>query len=202
MQTQCTADALQMHWVSTAMHCKIFFFTLQIFLTCPSILFKWYTLCTAGLSSAHEVLTADTLQIYCSDTADGHGLEQISRSAELRICSEALAPKMGLEQIRANDILMWLDTHGHEYYLREKVRNIRACIGKWGEVPYLKVEISIIGMSNIPIHSVLKIGHVYLKRSTPRGGHQAVLNCGNHRQKMFIFQTWLRSQFGPLFQDY
>ncbi len=29
-------------------------------------------------------------------------LEQISRSAELRICSEALAPKMGLEQIRAN----------------------------------------------------------------------------------------------------
>ncbi len=33
----------------------------------------WYPLCTAGLSSAHEVLTADTLQIYCSDTADGHG---------------------------------------------------------------------------------------------------------------------------------
>ena len=29
-------------------------------------------------------------------------LEQISRSAEFRICSEALAPKMGLEQIRAN----------------------------------------------------------------------------------------------------
>ncbi len=32
-----------------------------------------YPLCTAGLSSAHEVLTADALQIYCSDTADGHG---------------------------------------------------------------------------------------------------------------------------------
>ncbi len=43
------------------------------FLTCPSILFKWYPLCTAGLSSAYEVLTADARQIYCSDTADGHG---------------------------------------------------------------------------------------------------------------------------------
>ncbi len=39
-----------------------------------SKLIQWYPLCTAGLSSAHEVLTADTLQIYCNDTADGHGL--------------------------------------------------------------------------------------------------------------------------------
>ncbi len=34
-------------------------------------------------------------------------LEQISRSAELRICSEAFAPKMGLEQIRANICSNW-----------------------------------------------------------------------------------------------
>ena len=34
-------------------------------------------------------------------------LEQILRSAELRICSEALAPKMGLEQIRANICSSW-----------------------------------------------------------------------------------------------
>ncbi len=59
---------LRVHWEHFGKH-------LKIFLPCPSILFKWYPLCTAGLSSAHEVLTADTLQIYCSDTADGHGWE-------------------------------------------------------------------------------------------------------------------------------
>ncbi len=34
-------------------------------------------------------------------------LEQILRSAELRICSEALAPKKGLEQIRAKICSNW-----------------------------------------------------------------------------------------------
>ncbi len=34
-------------------------------------------------------------------------MEQISRSAELTICSEALAPKMGLEQITANICFNW-----------------------------------------------------------------------------------------------
>ncbi len=50
--------------VCTSLHLKGYFSTKYI---------KWYPLCTAGLSSAHEVLTADALQIYCSDTADGHG---------------------------------------------------------------------------------------------------------------------------------
>ena len=66
--------------VHTSLHFKTYFTALQRILqhevhstslevlhfTWSIILFKWYPLCTAGLYSAHEVLTADTLQIYNS----------------------------------------------------------------------------------------------------------------------------------------
>ena len=52
-------------------------------------IFKWYPLCTAGLSSACEVQTADTLQIYCSDTAE----KLFQNTVSLRTCLQAVYAK-------------------------------------------------------------------------------------------------------------
>ncbi len=47
---------------------------------CTVLRYRTACLCTAGLSSAHAVLTADTLQIYCSDTASGHGVSNTANN--------------------------------------------------------------------------------------------------------------------------
>ncbi len=51
------------------------------------------------LKPAFEVFMGSTPIPYTDQGCPMVVLEQIPRSAELRICSEALAPKMGLEQI-------------------------------------------------------------------------------------------------------